>query len=109
MTTLDSKVAGDTGQTLIVILRDDGVVVDLTTATAVEAHVWRYGITATTLTAAVTNPAAGEITIQLDTWLETDATPGTWLLEYEVTFSPTLTSTWPSGRPDEFEVRAQGS
>lgn len=112
MTTLDAKVAGDIGDTLVVILKDDGVPVNLTTATGVEAHVWKLGAVAVDLTAAVTDAANGEVTIQLGNasgWLATVATAGKWNIEYEVTFSPTNIRTWPSGRPDTFEVRAQGS
>lgn len=112
MTTLDAKVAGDVGDTCVVILQDDGTPVDLTTATGVEAHVWQSGGTPADLTAAVTSAAAGQITVQLGGaagWLATVATPGTWLLEYEVTFSPTNVRTWPSGPPDQFTVRTQGS
>lgn len=114
MTVLDDKVAGDVGDTFIVLLKDEGVAVNLTAATGVEAHVWQSGGTAVDLTTTVTSAAAGQITVQLGAtsagWLAAVATPGAWLIEYEVTFSATDVRTWPStAKPDLFYVRAQGS
>lgn len=114
MTLLDDKVAGDVGDTFIITLQDAGVAVDLTTATGVECHVTpAAGGTSVDLATTITDAANGKITVQLAAtsagWLAAVATPGTYYLEYEVTFSATNVRTWPSGDRNSFKVRAQSS
>jgi hypothetical protein len=105
VTTL-TAVAGDVGD--VRILQLDGVV-DLTGATAVEAHVWlpNDDTAAATLTGAVTDSANRLVSINLGGaggWLPT-ARPTTYLLEVQVTFGSTI-KTWPQARPDTIEVRS---
>jgi hypothetical protein len=100
------KVAGDVGDTITVTL---GGIANLTAVSAVAAHVWQNGGSATVLDAAVTDAVACEILVQLgDTgeWLPT-ASYGRYSLEYELTFLDGSVLTWPQMRPDEIVVRSQ--
>ena len=104
---LAPAVTGDIGDVRTITLAG---VANLADASAVEAHVWRNGVAAVTLTAAVADAGARTITVNLgaaDGWLATVATAGQWFIEYEVTFGATVL-TWPAGAPDVLPVRTEG-
>jgi len=106
--TVFRRVQGDINDTIVPILNG---VEDLTTATAVEAHVWLDGEPAETLTAIVLDATNRTIEVELgavDGWLS-DAAPNTWYVEYQVTFADDTVLTWPAGSPDIIMVRAQGA
>lgn len=109
MTTFN-RVQGDTGDTITAFLYGVATFAGATVA----AHVWQTGVTPTTLTAAVTDgtdsngQTCGVCVVHLASWITT-ATPGGWLLEYQVTFTDTTIATWPAETPDVLRVRIQGS
>jgi len=78
----------------------------LITATAVVGHVSFGGAAAATLTGAVSDAVACEVTLQCGTWLLT-ATPGEWDLETQVTFGDGSVKTWPGKGTDSIVVREQ--
>jgi hypothetical protein len=106
-----NRVAGDK-DTVVAYLY--GLAAPLATPTGSEAHVWTTGVPKTTLTASTVpgvdpnNKPCLVCTVQLGTWLSAMTQAGTWFIEYQVTFSPTLEPTWPAERPDQIIVRAQG-
>ena len=115
--TLASVVSGDVDDTTVVILGDEDASGTFTAinlsgiVSAVEAHVWRRTdrTDAATLTAAVTDDSAGEVTVTLGSWLENLA-PSTdleyWHLEIQVTFTSGKAQTWQVFR---LPVRRQGA
>ncbi len=101
-----TKVQGDVNDTLTATLSG---VENLTTVTAVEAHVWR-GATIVTLTATVADATLRTILVQLGGaagWLAT-AAPGKWSIEFECTFASGAIFTWPANSADFVMVRTQG-
>lgn len=102
-----SRVQGDVNDTLTAKL--DGVA-NLSGVTAIQAHVWRTGVSPVTLTASVLNATDRTVTINLGAsggWLAT-ATPAVWYLELQVT-SGTTVQTWPADNPAILRIRAQGA
>ncbi len=105
---LRTAVIGDIGDTRTI--RIDGLD-DLTLITACRAHVWKPGVAAVTLTAAVADSSAAvrTVTVQLGTWLQSTATAGDWSFEIELDTSGTATSlTFPES-PAILPVRAEGA
>lgn len=109
MSTSFERVQGDVNDTLVVQLEGVG---DYTAATATAA-VWTAGNAPTALNASVTNAttsegvACGRCVVALGGaggWLSTAI--GSYLLEYQVTFSDGSKLTWPEHSPDELIVRA---
>ena len=96
MTTLSACHAGDIGDARVVTL---GGVEDLSAVSGIEAHVWRNG-TIATLSAAVTDAEAREVTIQLGTdaedWLPAGPALGVWEGQVEATFIDGSELTWPN-------------
>ncbi len=99
------RVVGDTNDTLVAQLLG---VADLVGVTAIEAHVWRPGVAATTLTTAVTDATARTVTVNLTPWIAT-AAASNWNLEIQVTFTGGLVRSWPAERPGELILRTQGA
>lgn len=104
-----NRTQGDIGDTITITL--DGVD-DLNNVASVECHVTK-GTTTATLAAAVANPVARTVLVQLGTvaqlltgWLA-GAQPGTWSLETEVTFADGTVLTWPDLNTDYIAVRPQ--
>lgn len=105
--TVFRRVQGDIGDTIDPVI--DGVQ-DLEDVTAVEAHVWRRGVEPVILDAAVFDPVARTILVQLGDaagWLS-DAAPGVWSVEYELAFGASPSLTWPAGIKDFIVVTAEG-
>ena len=101
-----TKTAGDVGDTIVA--RIDGVD-SLATVSAVDARVRRRDRTsaAVTLTAAVTDATAREVTVQLGSWLASTATPGVYELHYRLTFAGGIGPvTWPEKDCDTITVEA---
>lgn len=99
------KVQGDVNDTITVVLSG---VEDLTTANAIEAHVWRRSVDSVTLTAAITDTVTRTAVVQLGGatgWLS-DALIAAWSVDFQVTFVDGTILTWPSGVPDVIAVRA---
>lgn len=106
MTTLKTAVTGDVGDYRLVTLAG---VDNLDAVTAIEAHVWKSDTAPTTLAASVDDSAERRIRVELGSaggWLAT-ATPGSWKIEYQLTFGSTVL-TWPADGPDRILVRAEG-
>ena len=103
-----NRTNGDLKDTVSVTLSG---VEDLTTVTAVEAHVWANGVAPVTLTAAVASASLRTVTVQLGGvggWLPT-AVARSYLFETQVTFADGSVITWPSKGADQLTVRAQGA
>ena len=105
-----TRVVGDTNDTVEVTC---GGVATLAGATGVEAHVWRTTspAVAETLDADVLDAAAGTVLVKLGSWI-TDAAPGVYRLEVEVTSAwsdgETGPRTFPSAGGLPLTVRAAG-
>jgi hypothetical protein len=98
--------AGDIGRVLTGTC--DGVD-SLATVTALEAHVWRPGVAAVTLAAAVDDADACTVTIELGDageWLPATATAGVWRIEVEATYADGSTETFGL---ESFVVDAEGA
>lgn len=99
------RVQGDINDTITGVLNG---VQDLAAATAVEAHVWRRdSLTTETLAAAITDPVARTVVVQLGGaagWLS-DAAVANWLVDVEVLFADGTTLSWPAGPPGVIAVR----
>lgn len=99
------RVQGDVDDQLTVVLEG---VADLNSAVSVEAHVWRDGVAPIVLAAAITDPVARVVVVDLGGaagWLST-ARPGVWFVDLEVTFGAGAQLTWPAGVPATIAVRA---
>lgn len=108
MTKFHTAVTGDIQDFRTAVLSG---IEDLTNVSAIETHIWQHGTTPVTLTTAVLVAADRTIRFQLgddEGWLATEATPGNWLVEYQLTFLDGTVLTWPQ-TPDVLPVRAQGS
>jgi hypothetical protein len=108
MTTLPHAVAGDINDFRNVILAG---IQDLDTVDELEAHIWQHNVDPVTLAATVADSAERTIRVELGDatgWLAVDATVGSWLIEYQLTFLDGTVLTWPQHRPDVLPVRAQG-
>lgn len=115
MKRLPEVTTGDVGKTLDVRLGDevDGEftnVVFTGLVSSIEAHVWRQGVTETTLTASFTDESTGTVRVQCggsSGWLATLTLPTNtdkvdYLIEYQVTFVDNNVETW---GPDTLPVR----
>lgn len=88
---------GDVNDTLVAEMV--GIVdLDPQTVDSIEARV-RRGSTVVDLAAAVTDPDARQVTVQLSPWLAT-AVLGRWELTYRLIFVDGSERTWPEGQPD---------
>ena len=102
-----NRVAGDVSDTITPIING---VADLSGVTAVETHVWTTSIAPVTLATTVASSSARTLTVQLGTWLQNTAVPGTtYKLEYQITFTGGRIETWPERDPDTLYIRAQGA
>jgi hypothetical protein len=97
------RVAGDTGDTILVVLGGDE---PLDAADSFTAHVERFG-ERHTLAAELVDPDARTVLVQLDPWLPAITAPGHWGLEVVAT-ADTTEITYPSAREDgvRIDVRA---
>lgn len=108
MADLAPAVSGDIGDHRIIAL--DGIA-NLNAVTAVAAHVYLGSNQPThvaLLAAAVEDAAACTIRVELgaaDGWLAT-AEPGTYRVEYQLTFANGDVLTWPAPPGDRLSVRA---
>jgi hypothetical protein len=105
---------GDRRPPLVRTLTDvDGVPVDLTAATSVRFHMWRASSSRALVIDAVatkdpdqvTNP--GKVSYS---WVAGDTgAAGTYLAEWEVTWSAGITETYPNHDDMVIEIKAQGA
>jgi hypothetical protein len=106
------RVQGDVNDTAVVDLHG----IDAITGCTVVGHIWQDGVASENLTGSVTTAVATAtvpcaVTIVLggaSGWLS-DAAPGVWSFEQQLTFPDTSVLTWPAGGVDNIVVRAQGA
>lgn len=108
---LKPAVQGDIGDQRIIVLAG---IDNLNAVASVQAHVYTGSKQSTThvatLDAAVVDATDCTIAVELgdaNGWLAT-ATPGTYRIEYQLTFANGDVLTWPAEAGDKLKVRAQG-
>lgn len=108
---LKPAVQGDVGDFRTITLAG---VDNLNSVSSVVAHIYTGSKTSTThvadLDASVADATECTIIVELgdaNGWLAT-ATPGTYRIEYQVTFANGDVLTWPAEAGDKLKVRAQG-